>query len=303
VSVEDIDNPTPPAEPGAGLDVVGPRLAAARREQKLEPGTVASRLHLSLQVVSALESGDHSALPAMTFVRGYIKSYARLLGLDENQILALLPSTESCRPAPLKAVGMRRARRRQPIGKWLLWVLGAAAAVMLVVYGVPLVERLMTRAEHSADNNALPLPLGGQRLDLEPLAPEDAQEPMDEEPAVAPESENDSGEIPPLVDDAVSPDTQASPEDRVAEKTVADSSGPALISLRFTEDSWVEMESRGRKLVVGIQSAGSERSVRAEPPVQVLLGNAPGVVLEYRGKPVDLKRYQRGKVAHLILED
>jgi cytoskeleton protein RodZ len=83
----------------------------------------------------------------------------------------------------------------------------------------------------------------------------------------------------------------------------ADTAGPAMITLRFSEDSWVEMESHGRKLVVGTQTAGSERSVRAEPPISVLLGNAPGVTLEYRGKPVDLQRYQRGNVARLILED
>jgi cytoskeleton protein RodZ len=76
-----------------------------------------------------------------------------------------------------------------------------------------------------------------------------------------------------------------------------------VITLRFSEDSWVEMESHGRKLVVGTQPAGSERTVRVEPPVQILLGNAPGVVVEYRGKTVDLKPYQRGKVARLVLED
>ena len=73
--------------------------------------------------------------------------------------------------------------------------------------------------------------------------------------------------------------------------------------MRFSEDSWVEMESHGRKLVVGTQYAGSERTVRAEPPIQILLGNAPGVELVYRGKVVDITPYQRGKVARLILED
>jgi hypothetical protein len=34
-----------------------------------------------------------------------------------------------------------------------------------------------------------------------------------------------------------------------------------------------------------------------------LLGNAPAVKLEYRGKAVDLAPYQRGKVARLVLED
>jgi cytoskeleton protein RodZ len=55
--------------------------------------------------------------------------------------------------------------------------------------------------------------------------------------------------------------------------------------------------------VVGTQRAGSERTVRAEPPITVLLGNAPGVELSYRGKPFDLSPYLRGKVARVTLED
>lgn len=305
MTTEDIDNAAHTAEQGGGLDAVGNRLAAARRQQKLEPGTVASRLHLSVEVVSALESGDLKTLPVMTFVRGYIKSYARLLGLDEQQILAMLPSTESYRPAPLKAVGMKRARRPQPVGKWLFWVSGMAMVVMLVVYGVPLVERVWTRSTAPADTNALPLPLGEQALELEPLLPDDNPEPVEEEPAVVPESEYDTGAQ--AVDDAATAEPEAAPAaeppPQTAAPVVADTAGPAMITLRFSEDSWVEMESHGRKLVVGNQPAGSERSVRAEPPVQVLLGNAPGVTLEYRGKPVDLQRFQRGKVARLILED
>jgi cytoskeleton protein RodZ len=308
VSIEDIDNPPAHPEQATGLDVAGHRLAVARRELKLEPGTVASRLHLSVEVVSALESGDQSVLPAMTFVRGYIKSYARLLGMDEKQVLALLPSTESYRATPLKAVGMRRARQPRPIGKWLLWALGVAVLVVLVVYGVPLLERLWNRSQHGGGaDNALPLPLGEQPFELAPLPPEDSQEPVEEEPAVTPESEYESSEAPPVAQETpqetAPTEVTEAPEKQPPEPVAADTSGPALISLRFSEDTWVEMESHGRKLVVGNQPAGSERTVRAEPPVQVLLGNAPAVELEYRGKPVDLKRYQRGKVARLILED
>jgi cytoskeleton protein RodZ len=87
------------------------------------------------------------------------------------------------------------------------------------------------------------------------------------------------------------------------EPVTQETAGPALIQMRFSEDSWVEMESHGRKLVVGTQYAGSERTVRAKPPIQILLGNAPGVELVYRGEVVDITPYQRGKVARLTLED
>ena len=296
------------SETHSGLEAIGNRLSTARRQQQLELKSVASQLHLNSDVVAALESGDESALPAMTFVRGYIKAYARLLGLDDKQILALIPAAEGYQPAPLKAVGMRSPRRRQPLGKWLLWAAGVAGLVMLMIYAVPLVERLWNRGAESgpsADENALPLPAeehqGLQPMELPAL--EEADQAAPEEAAVVPESEFDTAGEAPAVEAELSPPVSGAAQVASETPAVAEIAGPALIILRFSEDSWVEMESHGRKLVVGTQTAGSERSVRAEPPVQILLGNAPGVAIEYRGKPVDLTRYRRGKVARLVLED
>lgn len=309
MSVEETGGAQSPQQ-GGGLEAIGERLASARRERKLELGAVASQMHLSREVVAALEAGNASALPAMTFVRGYIKTYARLLGLDEKEVFALLPVTEGFRPAPLKAVGMRGPRRRQPIGKWLLWPIAAFLAFGVIAYGVPLVERLWnkaTRVQQEEENpNVLHLPLGEEQGDAEQPAPEPDQgiEPLPEETApsesaVTPESEFETGgEVA-----AAAAETPLEAPAKPEAAPVAETAGPAMITMRFSQDSWVEMESHGRKLVVGIQSAGSERSVRAEPPVQLLLGNAPGVELEYRGKPVDLTRYRRGKVARLVLED
>ena len=284
------------AQQGSGLSAVGKRLAAARQEQERELGSVATALHLNIEVVAALEAGDEAALPAVTFVRGYIKSYARLLGLDEQELLAMLPSTERYRPAPLKSVGMRRRQLNIPLGKWLGWLVALAIVVALLVYGMPLAERLLTRGGQSVEPDALPLPLDQEPGEPEaaflPPVPETTQTPGPEVAAASIGAETPAETPLALPAGAEAPASEEKP-----------AVGPAVVTLRFTEDSWVEMESHGRKLVVGTQPAGSERTVRAEPPVQLLLGNAPGVVVEYRGRVVDLKPYQRGKVARLVLED
>ncbi len=310
MSVEPVE-PTPPAGE-EGLQAIGKRLAEARQQQQLELGAAASRLHLSVEVLQALEQGRREALPAMTFVRGYIKSYARLLGLDEQQILTLLPQSESYRPAPLRPVGMGRARRPRPYGKWLFWLVVLATLAGVASYVVPRLEQLWSRSQSAPEDGALQLPLGDQAspqspnvaFETEPDSP--GEEPQ--EPAVVPEEEEPAPPSPPAptVVDVAPPSAPAAatPASAVAEPVATtDISSPAMVTLRFREDSWVEMESHGRKLVVGIQTAGSQRSVRAEPPIHVLLGNAPGVELDYRGKSVDLKPHQRGKVARLTLED
>jgi len=92
-----------------GLASVGATLAAAREQQQRSLDSVAADLHLQPAVVGAIERGDEAKLPASTFLRGYVRSYARLLGLDDTSLTAQLPLLNEYRPAPLKRVGIRRS--------------------------------------------------------------------------------------------------------------------------------------------------------------------------------------------------
>jgi cytoskeleton protein RodZ len=287
-----------------GLIAAGQRLAAARREQQREIGKVATALHLRVEIVEALETGDKASLPSITFVRGYIKSYARLLGLDEQRVIGLLPEAIEFRAAPLKTVGMRRSKPpiRLPIGKWLVWMATIGMLVLAVMYGMPLVEKFTGgtgQADTGSDAGALPLPLDMQ---LAPDLEVGSEVESVEEPVQPVEDESlpvQVEESPGAANDAAA---AAEPGADAVVSPVADA-GPALVEMTFSQDSWVEMESHGRKLLEGNQLAGSVRSVSAEPPISILLGNAPGVTILYRGNPVDIAPYQRGKVARLVLED
>ena len=290
-----------------GLAAAGAKLAKERERQQRTVESVASDLHLRPEIVRAIENGDEAQLPAVTFIRGYIKIYARLLAVDDTALVAQLPAAVEHSPEPLKRVGMRRAGISLPSGKWFIWTLVLGVLLLLVVYGAPVLERLWTStgsSEAPADQLQLPQAEPAEKDDSTtitlpetlPLVEQETVETPEPEPVMQPPAEHVAVEKP------VEPET-ATQETVTQETATQETVGPALIQMRFSEDSWVEMEAHGRKLVVGTQYAGSERTVRAEPPIQILLGNAPGVELVYRGEVVDIKPYQRGKVARLILED
>ena len=65
----------------------GVALQAARQARKLSVPQVADRLKLSSAVVTALEANDWERLPAPVFVRGYVRAYARLMGLPAEELL------------------------------------------------------------------------------------------------------------------------------------------------------------------------------------------------------------------------
>src|SRR5512140_3339563 len=79
----------------SGLSV-GATLRAAREEQGLTVADVAERIKFSVRQVEALEADDAAHLPQGTFLRGFIRSYARTLNLDESVLLGSVQAhTES----------------------------------------------------------------------------------------------------------------------------------------------------------------------------------------------------------------
>ena len=66
----------------------GEQLRNARQGYHWSVEDVAANLNLTVEMVKALESGDTEALPGPTFVRGYLRAYARLMEIDESTVLA-----------------------------------------------------------------------------------------------------------------------------------------------------------------------------------------------------------------------
>ena len=69
-------------------------LAAARTERGLSVSEVAQRLKFSLRHIEALEADRYEALPSGPFLRGMIRTYAKLLGVDPERLLQDLPQPE-----------------------------------------------------------------------------------------------------------------------------------------------------------------------------------------------------------------
>ncbi len=123
-------DPIGPAVVGMPPVSAGAMLRAARERQDLSVFEVSERLFLTEHYVRALESGDYEKLPAEVYVIGYMKSYALLLGLDEDQVLSAY--RHSGAPAVYDIIHEHTAPER--VGRlWYVLILialaGGAAAV------------------------------------------------------------------------------------------------------------------------------------------------------------------------------
>ena len=82
-------------EPIQAEPTVGEQLRLAREAKQWSPLDVAQALKLKPRQVEALESGDWGKLPGQTFVRGFVRNYARLVGLDAERLTSLLVAAQT----------------------------------------------------------------------------------------------------------------------------------------------------------------------------------------------------------------
>lgn len=109
----------------------GAALQAAREARELSVPQVADQLRLSSAAVTALEANDWDRLPAPVFVRGYIRAYARLMALDDEELLEGGQSATGGESRGDFSMAQTLEGRRGLI--W--WVAGAVAALAAAIGG------------------------------------------------------------------------------------------------------------------------------------------------------------------------
>ena len=72
------------------LAIVGAELAEARRQRGLRQSDIAERLRILPEHITAIEQGNLSLLPSITYVIGYVRSYANLVGADGSTLCRML---------------------------------------------------------------------------------------------------------------------------------------------------------------------------------------------------------------------
>jgi cytoskeleton protein RodZ len=268
----------------------GAILAGARKDLRLSVSDVARQLKLTREQVEALESDAFERLPGRVFVRGFMRNYAMLLGIDPQP---LLRSIDCDIPRP-ELVEMRTPSETvMPRGKGARWPLYSALAAFAIVSALAVYEFGFNDEAHRS------APLPG-------VVPEAG------EAAGGPSGNADT--LPAQQDKAVDPLAPSLPaaaesvlarNDAAGERAVARPGVGAerQLDLRFDQDSWVEIRDGSDKVIFSkLSRAGRQERVTGTPPFKVTVGNARGVRLNYEDKPVDLAPHTGVAVARVTLK-
>lgn len=292
---EKIDESMMADAPAARMPL-GAILSAAREQHRLSVDDVSAHLRLSPRQVMALENDDFSALPEAMITRGFIRNYARLLGIDAEPLLQAYrqyaPSSNAYAisiPSANIPILNNNKRSRKP------YFIASLVIVLLlgvwVIYMDYLPKKFGQQSLLSTLGPAAPAPATSVPLPagLPPVT--STAELVNPAPAEPAETVPASGETA-AAENAASTTTP----DETAVTT-------PTIKLSFSGESWVSVtDASNKKLLDTIKAAGSEEIVHGEPPFKIVIGNAAVSQLVYNDKPVDLAPYTKLNVARVTLE-
>jgi cytoskeleton protein RodZ len=270
----------------------GARLNWERERLGLTVTDVAARLRLHPNQVRAIEQESLAKLPEAAYVRGFVRSYARVLNLDPAPLLAdlglkLTPAAESVVDgmvqardySPVRAAAREHASRK---------IVMAGAVLLLIALGA-----LGWYATHR------PRPELPAAVTPAPAA---IPAPSTAAPGIAADSSASTagGASASPAPASASSDTAPAAADTASLTTPVP---PApLLKIRFAGPSWVEVkDAEGKVLLSQHSAAGAEHVIEGTPPFYVVIGDTTRATVEVRGESYDLAQYTRQNVARFTV--
>ena len=298
----------------------GETLRKARENKNWSQADVAVKLNLTVQALGHLESGTFAKLPGNTFARGYIRTYAKLLGIDQEPLVVAFDQLTGSKATGSSVHALGRIEEPAHVAQSLLRVVSFLLLVALALASYFWwQDRSQGQRADSSMSNVL------EHIEVEGADGSTQIHPLDEPEDQAVTAGQDSLE---LALPEVAPEVAAQPEIApVATPSSAIASAPAssaavpvpavpavpvaapqaavgdgLVSVRFSANCWAQLtDANGKVLFSALKRAGETLELAGKPPLELRLGFARGAQVSYNGQVVDVAPYTSGETARMKL--
>ncbi|MFC5078517.1 Cytoskeleton protein RodZ [Vibrio thalassae] len=319
--------------------LAGTILKEKREALGLTQKQIADRLRLRVAIIQKIEANAFDGEQVATFTRGYLRSYAKAVGIDEKEILGAIEhhieAQHSEQPMQSFSQKTNKEKHDSRIMK-LTW------GIFVVIIGISSVWWLQSQQKDTlseiADNTdpafQVEEPTSPKVVAQSELAPaEDDVKTIDvsaiieapeqteattTEPVSEPVTNKDTSAQQAVVTEATTTepvsepvtnkDTSAQQDVVTDEKPESDkeqskpTDGLTNLTMTFTGDCWIQLkDADGKTITTGIKKQGDSVNVNGKAPFKVILGAPEKVSMTLASEPVDLSGYTSGKVARFTL--
>ncbi|WP_218753898.1 cytoskeleton protein RodZ [Vibrio parahaemolyticus] len=281
---------------------------------------VADRLRLRVSVIEDIENNRFESQQVATFTRGYLRSYAKFVGLDEKVVLVALEQTADVKSKE-QEIEMQSFSRKTKHEKHNSRIMLLTWVIAIVIIGISAAWWWQNQQENSlaqvvAEANVeTSQPSADEIADIDLMTEEELIASTPAELAASNNTASESSINAAQTDEVVSAETEESTTEATKEpvavieavEEVQEASpvvpeGMTLLTMKFKADCWIQVkDTNGKTLVSGTQKPGQDVELTGKAPFKVILGAPEGVTMTFASEPVDLSGYTSGKVARFTL--
>ena len=296
----------------------GEHLYVERKKQNLSVADVAKAIHLSEKVIDAVERSDIEQLPQPAFVKGYLKAYAKYLGISAAMVLEeytqAVPHQQEADLQPRSTLAYE-ANSNSPLVKMitvlLLLLMIIAAVYASFSYYKNAIVVSDTELEQQASFSMSETDFVGQGDDVSSVLDEQSNvglNVVEQEVIVVNEvDEVDEIDVIALSSDVVAKDEVYEP-DEVTQNDVENkkpinqltAKGDDHLELFASQMSWLEVDdANGENLYYSLLEEDQQVKLSGTAPFKVFLGDAPQVQIKINDVSVNIEKYIRSNnIAH-----
>lgn len=270
----------------------GDKLKRERQMRGVTLDEISESTKIARRHLEALESEDFTSLPGGVFNKGFVRAYARFIGIDEDQAVAdyaavanEVPPPEDQFPLEIHDKPNRELNPRSPD----LPLIGSIVALVLIASSY-----FVLRGKHHSSDAMLsaasaasqPERTGPQEESADQPVPRSSRPLSATDKVVAVEKRVAS---PPAEATTAKQSTAVAASDRKASDARSKPAVPDhsfFVVIKAREDAWISVVADGRRVSHGVLKADKQRFIRAGKQILLTTGNAGGIEVSFNGKPL-----------------
>jgi cytoskeleton protein RodZ len=279
------------------LPSFGEKLKLEREKRKITLEQISSTTKIGTRMLQALEEEKFSQLPGGIFNKGFVRAYARTLGLDEDQAVAdYLEASGDGPPVQVEPVSRDNARahavrepengrleiRAEIASRQLPW--GILAVVLLIIALGLSLWNYHRREQERLANQPKPLQHAAAQTSDQSVSPTGARSSA---PQPAPASEPVNSSASPAASSAEQSPAGSSQSQATTTAATA-ASGEFVVVIQARDESWLSVFVDGKPAGSETVEAGNVRSYHARERITVKAGNAGALDFRLNGKALSV---------------
>ncbi|MEZ9453399.1 cytoskeleton protein RodZ [Vibrio splendidus] len=291
----------------------GTLLKNKRESLGLTQKQISDRLKLRVTLIQQIEENQFESDQVATFMRGYIRSYAKYVNLDEKVVLSALHHSGDAQHQEQEMLSFSRKTKTEKHNSRIMLLTWSIFAVIVGISSLWWWQNQQqdTLSQSLANTESSEELVVEESLDPELTSLEVIEAEQNAETSPVTENSDELTEVSSAEDSVTLDPVEEAPEAPEAADVASVTAEPETVApeavvnelvMQFSADCWIQVkDASGKTLSTGIKKAGQTLNLSGTAPYKVILGAPEGVSMTFASEPVDLSGYTSGKVARITL--